>query len=55
MGLPQNNAGIDAEFDRILAAFEPDASYKPAPPPARREGESMEVYMMRAGAMGGAQ
>ena len=55
VGLPQNNAGIDAEFTRILGAFEPDAGYKPAPPPARREGESMEVYMMRAGAMGGAQ
>ena len=55
VGLPQNNAGMDAEFDRILAAFEPDASYRPKPPPDRREGEPMEVYMMRAGAQGGAQ
>lgn len=55
VGLPQNNAGIDAEFGRLLAAFEPDASYKPAPPPARREGEPMQQYMMRVGAMGGAQ
>lgn len=55
VGLPQNNAGIDAEFNRILAAFEPDASYKPAPPPARREGEPMPTYLMRAGVQGGAQ
>ena len=55
VGLPQNNAGIDAEFNRILAAFEPDASYKPAPPPARREGESMDMYLMRAGSLGGTQ
>ena len=55
VGLPQNDSGIDAEFDRILAAFEPDASYRPKPPPDRRESESMEVYMMRAGAQGGAQ
>ena len=55
LNMPNNNVGVDAEFDRILAAFEPDASYKPAPPPARRESESVEEYMMRVGVLGGAQ
>lgn len=41
-----------AEFTRILAAFEPDAAYKPKPPPARNPGEPMLEYLLRAGCQG---
>ena len=41
-----------AEFARILAAFEPDAAYKPTPPPARNTGESMPQYLLRVNAKG---
>ena len=52
VSLPENDPNVDDEFTRILAAFEPDAGYKPAPPPARLEGELMPQYMLRAGGQG---
>ena len=41
-----------AEFARILAAFEPDAAYRPAPPPARNPSEPMLQYLLRVGFKG---
>ncbi len=55
VSLPANNVDADKEFARILAAFEPDANYKPASPPARKEGEAMTQYILRANATGAAQ
>ena len=54
MYTPSNNVDADAEFDRILAAFEPDASYTPASPLARRD-ESVETHIMLSGIQDGAQ
>ena len=52
INMPQNAPGAEEEFARILTAFEPDAAYKPAPPPARLGGELMPQYMLRAGGQG---
>ena len=48
-------AEAQAEFMRIMTAFEPDADYKPAPPPARNAGEEMLPYLMRVMSQGATQ